>query len=382
MKKLAQKYRICRKTVMDTSDPGITFDDDGISNHYWEYHNFIKQNWYQGDDGRRKLSSMIEKIQKSGKGKDFDCILGLSGGLDSSYMLHKVVTEYNLRPLVFHVDGGWDTEIAVNNINCLVDKLSLDLYTEVIDWEEMRDFQLAMFKSGVPHLDVPQDMAFISVLYKFAKKEGIKYILNGGNISTESVLMPLEILYWPSDMRQVKSILSKFGTVRMNSYPFTNIYYHKLYLPYIKKLKVFKPLNYIPYKQKDAVNELIVNYGWKPYSQKHFDSRFTRFFEGYWLPNRFGYDMRRNQFSSLILSGQMTRELALEKLKMPSLSKEEVKEEFIYMSDKLHITLEELKFYEKMDKKYYWDYPNSRFIFKIGEKFLSKFAKTRRGGAY
>ena len=198
MKKLAQKYRICRKTVMDTSDPGITFDDDGISNHYWEYHNFIKHNWYQGDDGKRKLSSMIEKIQESGKGKDFDCILGLSGGLDSSYMLHKVVTEYNLRPLVFHVDGGWDTEIAVNNINCLVDKLSLDLYTEVIDWEEMRDFQLAMFKSGVPHLDVPQDMAFISVLYKFAKREGIKYILNGGNISTESVLMPLEILYWPS----------------------------------------------------------------------------------------------------------------------------------------------------------------------------------------
>ena len=147
MKKLDQKYRICRKTVMDTSDPGITFDDDGISNHYWEYHNFIKHNWYQGDDGKRKLSSMIEKIQESGKGKDFDCILGLSGGLDSSYMLHKVVTEYNLRPLVFHVDGGWDTEIAVNNINCLVDKLSLDLYTEVIDWEEMRDFQLAMFKS-------------------------------------------------------------------------------------------------------------------------------------------------------------------------------------------------------------------------------------------
>ena len=367
---------------MDTSDPGITFDDDGISNHYWEYHNFIKHNWYQGDDGKRKLSSMIEKIQESGKGKDFDCILGLSGGLDSSYMLHKVVTEYNLRPLVFHVDGGWDTEIAVNNINCLVDKLSLDLYTEVIDWEEMRDFQLAMFKSGVPHLDVPQDMAFISVLYKFAKREGIKYILNGGNISTESVLMPLEILYWTTDMRQVKKILSKFGTVKMNSYPFTNIYYHKLYLPYIKKLKVFKPLNYIPYKQKDAVNELIVNYGWKPYSQKHFDSRFTRFFEGYWLPKRCGYDMRRNQFSSLILSGQMTRELALEKLKIPSLSKEEVKEEFIYISDKLRITLKELKFYEKMDKKYYWDYPNSRFIFKIGEMILSKFAKTRRGGAY
>ena len=367
---------------MDTSDPRITFDKDGISNHYWDYHNFIKKNCYQGEDGRSKLASIIEKIKESGKGKDFDCILGLSGGLDSSYMLHKVVTEYNLRPLVFHVDGGWNTEIAVSNINCLVDKLSLDLYTEVIDWEEMRDFQLAMFKSGVPHLDVPQDMAFISVLYKFAKREGIKYILNGGNISTESVLMPLEILYWPSDMRQVKDILSKFGTLKMNTYPFTNIFYHKLYLPYIKKLKVFKPLNYITYKQEDAINELKLNYGWKSYSQKHFESRFTRFFEGYWLPTRFGYDMRRNQLSSLILSGQLTRELALEKLKLPILSPEEVKEEFIYISDKLRITIEELKSYEVMEKKYYWDYSNSRLIFKIGEMILSKFSITRRGGAY
>tara|TARA_B100000242_G_C42867446_1_gene402622 strand:- start:7 stop:747 length:741 start_codon:yes stop_codon:yes gene_type:complete len=246
----------------------------------------------------------------------------------------------------------------------------------------MRDFQLAMFKSGVPHLDVPQDMAFISVLYKFAKREGIKYILNGGNISTESVLMPLEILYWPSDMRQVKDILSQFGTLKMNTYPFTNIFYHKLYLPYIKKLKVFKPLNYITYKQEDAINELKLNYGWKSYSQKHFESRFTRFFEGYWLPTRFGYDMRRNQLSSLILSGQLTRELALEKLKLPILSPEEVKEEFIYISDKLRITIEELKSYEVMEKKYYWDYSNSRLIFKIGEMILSKFSITRRGGAY
>ncbi len=367
---------------MDTSDPQISFDKDGISNHYWDYHNYIKQNWYQGETGSNKLSSIVEKIKKSGKGKDFDCILGLSGGLDSSYMLHKMVTMYDLRPLVFHVDGGWDSEIAVNNIGHLVDKLSLDLYTEVIDWEEMRDFQLAMFKSGVPHLDIPQDHAFISVLYKFAKKEGIKYILNGSNISTESVLMPLEILYWATDMKQLNDILSKFGTVKMSTYPFTNIFYHKLYLPYIKRLKVFKPLNFMPYIQKNAIEELMAIYDWKPYSQKHFESRFTRFFEGYWLPSRFGYDMRRNQLSSLILSGQITRELALEKLKIPPLSKEEVKEEFNYISDKLGISIDELEAYKTMEKKYYWNYANNRFIFKIGETILKKIAKTRRGGAY
>tara|TARA_A100001388_G_C28748054_1_gene490627 strand:+ start:150 stop:1253 length:1104 start_codon:yes stop_codon:yes gene_type:complete len=367
---------------MDTSDPGITFDDEGISNHYWDYQNFVKQNWYHGDAGISKLNKTIEKIQKSGKGKDFDCILGLSGGLDSSYMLHKMVTEYNLRPLVFHVDGGWNSEIAVNNISCLVDKLSLDLYTEVIDWEEMRDFQLSMFKAGVPHLDIPQDMAFMGVLYKFAKKEGIKYVLNGSNIASESVLMPLEILYWPADMRQVKDILSKFGNVKMETYPFSGIFFHKIYLPYIKRLKVFKPLNFLPYNLKNAESELTAIYGWKPYSQKHFESRFTRFFEGYWLPKRFGYDMRRNQLSSLILSGQITRELALEKLNSPALSKEEVKEEFSYISDKLCISVQELKYFEEMEKKYYWDYSNNKFLFDVGEFILKNLGKTRRGGAY
>ena len=277
-------YQICKKTVMDTSDPDIVFDHEGISNHYWDYHNFIKQNWCQGEEGKKKLSIIIEKIKKKSRGKEFDCILGLSGGIDSSYMLHKMVKDYNLKPLVFHVDGGWNSEIAVNNINLLIDKLSLDLYTEVIDWEEMRDFQLAMFKSGVPHLDIPQDMAFISVLYKFAKKEGIKYILNGANISTESILMPLEILYWPSDMKHVKDVLAKFGKIDMVTYPFTNIFYHKLYLPYIKRLKVLKPLNFLPFNKEMATKELEDLYGWKAYKQKHFESRFTRFFEGYWLP--------------------------------------------------------------------------------------------------
>ena len=175
---MEKKYQICSETVMDTSDLDIKFDNEGKSNHYWEFQELIKRNWeYSLSQDNSKLEVIIEKIKKKGKGRDFDCIVGLSGGMDSSYMLHLLVKEYGLRPLAFHVDGGWNSDIASSNINKLVDKLNIDLFTEVINWNEMRDFQLAMFKSGVPHLDIPQDMAFISVLYRFAERYKIKHIL-------------------------------------------------------------------------------------------------------------------------------------------------------------------------------------------------------------
>ena len=375
-------YKICSKTVMDTTDPMITFDKDGISNHYWDFQNKVKQNWEAGPDGRVKLEKLVENLKSAGKRRDFDCIMGLSGGLDSSYMLHKLVSEYGLRPLVFHVDGGWNSEMAVNNINVLIEKLGLDLFTEVINWEEMRDFQLAMFKSGVPHIDIPQDMAFIGVLYKFADKYGIKHILNGGNISTECVLMPLNILYWGTDMAQVRDILSRFGSLPMRSYPFISVYYHKLYLRYLRGIKIYKPLNFMPYIKKDAISELEIIYGWKPYPQKHFESRFTRFFEGYWLPTRFGYDMRRNQFSSLILTEQMMRDEALFELEKLPYDRGTIEQEFNYIAAKLGISAEELRRYHEMPKKFYWDYRNQRSIFELGERILSAISGTRRGGAY
>jgi N-acetyl sugar amidotransferase len=378
----AKPYQICSKLVLDTSYPGIVFDSDGICNAYHDFHNNVLPHWQTGDDGRRQLEKTVEEIKTAGKGRDFDCLMGLSGGADRSYMLHAMVREFGLRPLVFHVDGGWNSEISVHNINTLIDKLGLDLYTEVINWEEMRDFQLAMFKSGVPHLDIPQDMAFIGVLYKFARKHNIKYILNGGNIATESVPIPLEVLYWGTDMTQIRDILSKFGSVPMKTYPFSSIYYHKLYLRYFRGVKVFKPLNYMPYDKKAAMACLEREYGWKPYPQKHFESRFTRFFEGYWLPTRFGFDMRRIQFSSLILSGQMTRDEALAALEKPPYDKELIQRDFEYIATKLGISKEELQDYHSMPKKYYWDYRNQRHIFQIGEWILYRLAGTRRGGAF
>lgn len=375
-------YQICTKTVLDTSYPGITFDKNGISNHYWDFHKVVKPNWHPDEHGHQELERHVVAIKAAGKGKDFDCLLGLSGGVDSSYMLHTMVNKYGLRPLVFHVDGGWNSELAVHNIHVLIDNLDLNLYTEVINWEEMRDFQLAWFKSGVPHIDIPQDHAFIAVLYQFAEKYGINTILNGGNISTECVIMPSQFYYWGTDMTHIRDIIKRYGTVPMRTYPFSSIYRHKLHLRYIKGVKVFKPLNFMPYTKQLAVDLLQKEYGWKPYPQKHFESRFTRFYEGYWLPTRFGFDVRRNQLSSLILTEQMTREEALQELEKPPYDPDTIDQDFEYIATKLGISPDELRDYHEMPKKYYWDYRNQHKLLRLIENAVSLLKIGRRGGAF
>ena len=365
-------YKICTNCVMDTSDSRIKFDENGVCDHCNDFQINVKPNWYPNEEGLKRLESTVSKIKEDGKNRDFDCLLGMSGGVDSSFLLHLAVKELGLRPLVFHVDGGWNSELAVNNIQVMIDKLGLDLYTEVINWEEMKDFQLAYFKSGVPHIDIPQDHAFIATLYNFADKHNIKYILNGGNISTECVRNPMEWLYYGTDMAQINDIRKKFGTVKMKSYPFSPILRHKFYLKYIRKIQVVKPLDNLNYIKEDALKLLAEEYGWTPYPQKHFESRFTRFFEGFWLPERFGFDTRRVQFSSLILTGQLSRQEALEKLKKPAYNIETIKDEFNYIAKKLGITSSKLKEYLKMPKKFYWDYKNQERIFNLGAKVLQK----------
>lgn len=367
---LENKYQICNNCVMDTSDSRITFDENGVCDHCNDYYKNVAPNWHTDERGRKELEILVEKIKESGKKHDFDCLLGLSGGVDSSYMLHLAVKEFGLRPLVFHVDGGWNSELAVHNIQVMIDKLGLDLYTEVINWEEMKDFQLAFFKSGVPHIDIPQDHAFVATLYHFADKYNIKYIVNGGNISTECVRNPMEWLYYGTDMAQIRDIRKRYSTNAMKTYPFSSIFRHKIYLRYIRGVKVVKMLNYRPYVKAEALKMLEKEYGWKPYPQKHFESRFTKFYEGYWLPERFGFDTRRVQYSSLILTDQMKREEALEKLKKPAYDPKTIDDEFNYISTKLGITSEELKRYFSMPKKFYWDYKNQVSIFKLGAKIL------------
>ncbi|HNA75181.1 MAG TPA: N-acetyl sugar amidotransferase [Saprospiraceae bacterium] len=374
-----REYQICTNCVMDTSDSKIVFDEKGVCDHCNTYYKDIEPVWNYGKGREKELSSMADKIKASGKSKDFDCILGMSGGIDSSYLLYLAKEKLGLRPLVFHVDAGWNTQLAVNNIERLVDKLNLDLFTEVINWEEMKDLQLAYFKSGVPHIDVPQDHAFFATMYHFASKYKVNYILTGGNYSTECVRNPIEWMYYQSDSVQLKDIHKKFGQIPLADYLVTNILWHKVYLPYVKKIKVLRPLDYMQYNKQEAMDLLQNQFGWQPYPQKHFESRFTRFYESYWLPERFGYDTRRVQYSSLILTGQMSREEALNQLKLPAYDSEEIKHEFEFVANKLGISKEELQTYFNMPKKTHLDYKSQENIYKLGSK-LMRLMGLERGG--
>lgn len=372
-------YQLCSTCVMDTSDTGISFDANGVCDHCREFYEHVQPNWRTDEIGRKKLEQIMCEIKKKGRKYDFDCILGMSGGMDSSYMLHMAVKEFGLRPLVFHVDGGWNSELAVHNINVMIDKLGLDLFTEVINWEEMKDFQLACFKSGIPHLDIPQDHAFVATLYNFAAKHRIRHILNGGNISTECVRYPLEYYYFGTDMLQIKDIIERFGTIPMKTYPFSSVFRHKIYLRYVRRIKVVKALNYVPYTKEMATKTLEDEYGWKPYPQKHFESRFTRFFEGYWLIKRFGFDVRRVQLSSLILTMQMTRAEALRILEQPPYPIDQAKKDFEFVATKLGISPDILENFLTMPKKYYWDYRNQHSVIRKGAEVMRLLGLGRAG---
>lgn len=365
-----KEYTICTNCVMDTSDPNIKFASNGVCERCNLYYREILPKWNKGKGHATELKVLVDKIKAEGKGKPYDCLLGMSGGFDSSYMLHFVIKELKLRPLVFHIDAGWNLPVAEKNIQKMVDKLGIDLKVEKIKWNEIRDMQLAFFKAGVPHLDTPQDHAFVAVLDKYAEANNIKYILNGGNISTEVIVNPDSWSYWGTDRKHINDIIKKFGTVPIKEYPFTSILRRKVYMPYIKRIKVVKLLNYIPYIKQDAEELLRKEYGWEPYSQKHFEDILTKFLEGYWLPKRFGYDVRKPQFSSLILTGQMKREEALERLKTSPLSEKEGEELFKLVATKLEISPEELREYLELPLKSYKDYKNSEKLFVVGAKIL------------
>jgi N-acetyl sugar amidotransferase len=355
---------------MDTTDTQIVFDEKGVCDHCNNFYEHILPNWHTDERGRAELQKHVEQIKDEGKGKDFDCIMGMSGGIDSSYLTYVAKEQLGLRPLVFHVDGGWNSQIAVNNIEVLVEKLGLDLYTEVIDWEEMRDLQLAFFKSGVPHIDIPQDHAFFATMYNFAAKHNIRHILTGANHSTECVKNPMEWIYFGTDVTQIRDIHSKFGQRPLKSYPLSNILRHKIYLRYVRGIRVVRPLDYVPYHKDDAMELLHQRFGWQKYPQKHFESRFTRFYEGYWLPKKFGYDTRKVQYSSLILTKQMTRSDALEKLKKPAFDEATIKQDFEFVATKLGISVQELQSYMDAPNKTYRDYKSQLNTFRFGARVL------------
>ena len=368
--------QICTNCVMDTTNPELSFDKKGVCNRCNEFKNRILPMWNYGKGREDVLKNTIQKIKEVGKNNKYDCVIGLSGGLDSSYMLHMAVKEWGLRPLIIHIDSGWDLPVATSNINKIVKKLGVQLMIEKINWEQIRDFQLAFFKSGIPSLDSPQDVAFVTLVEQYAEKYRIKYLLNGGNMSTEVVTNPKSWFFGGNDMVFVNDILKKYATVDMTGYPFLKSYLRKT-LDYFKsnKIIVFKPLDYIPYIQKDASELLVKEYDFELYKQKHFESMLTKFLEGYWSPKRFNADIRKAQFSSLILTGQMSREDALKKLDSDPLDEHEAKELFAQVAGKLEITEEELQSYFEMPLKGYDDYKNNKKLVRFIVNFKNLFIK-------
>ena len=356
--------RVCSRCVMDSSDSKIQFDDLGYCDHCNGFLADVAPYWDNSNDHKR-LMSIADRIKRKSTG-EYDCILGLSGGLDSSLLLHVAVKMMKLKPLVFHVDGGWNTDIAVSNIKNLVSQLGLDLFTEVIDWQDMKDFQLALFKSGTPHLDLAQDHAFFATMLKFANKYDIKFILNGGNFATECIRNPLEWIYYGTDMTFIKDVLKKHCQSNLRNYPWSSIYYGKIYLKYFKGISVVRPLNHIKYIKNDAEKMLATNYGWRGYGQKHFESRFTKFYEGYWMPERFGFDTRKVQYSSLIMTGQMSRDEALRQLQLPPYPASESATDFQFVADKLGISVDELSELMRLPLKNFRDFKNEEWVFRLG----------------
>ena len=355
---------------MDTSDSNIVFDSRGWCDYCNNYYANVLPNWHPNEAGAALIEKQVDAIRKNGKGRDHDCLIGISGGVDSSYLTYVAKEKFGLRPLLFHVDAGWNSQHAVNNIEKLVDGLGLDLHTEVVDWLEMQDLQLAFFKAQVPHVDSPQDHAFFAGLYNFAAKHRFKYILTGANYSTECVREPLEWHYHASDLRHLRDIHRRFGRRSLKTFPTADIFTSKLYFRYVKGVRVVKPLNYIPFYKEPAMQELVDRFGWQRYAHKHYESRFTRFYEGYWLPTKFGYDKRRAHFSSLILTEQLSRAEAVRRIAEPAYDAETVDQDFEYIATKLDISVAEFRELMNGPNKSYRDYKNSMALIDLGTRVL------------
>lgn len=349
--KINRPYQICTCCVMDTSDDDITFDANGVCMRCNEYKERIEPEWNHGKGHEKELDELINQIKESGKNKEYDCILGLSGGLDSSYMLHLAVTEWGLRPFVFHIDAGWNLPVAEDNIKRLTDKLKVKLHVEKMDWNEMREMQLAWFRTGLEMLDAPQDHAFISLIDKFSQELGVKYILNGYNICTEIVADPVS---WEKgsgptgDGTYLKDVVKKYCNIPIKNYTYTSGFKHKFVIPYIKGVKTVKPLNLVEFTRESMIETLKKEYGYVPYGQKHFEDLITKFLEGWWQPTRFGHDIRRAQLSSLVVTGQLSRDEALRILNQPPVTDEEAEQLFKEVAKRLEISEEELNAFHEL----------------------------------
>ena len=360
-----REYQRCSRCVMDTTDSKITFDAQGVCDHCRNFDKKIKPYWKPQENRYDELEKIAAKIRKEGKGKEYDCILGLSGGADSSYLAYIAKEIMHLRPLIFVVDTGWNLNVAVENIEKIVKGLNLDMYTHVVNWKEMSDLQLSFFKASISSCDNPQDHAIFAAMYNYATKHHIKYILTGSNNSTEFIRPPVEWIYM-NDVVLLKDINRRFGKRQLKDYPLCGILKYKILYKYFYGMTRIYPLDYVVY-DKDAAQEFLhEKYGWTKYENKHYENVFTRFFEGYYLPHKFGFDTRKNVLSNQILAGTMTRECALEILEKPPYDPEQMELDKEYVAKKLGITAKEFDEIIALPNKTPADYKNEMWIIKLG----------------
>ena len=351
-------YQQCLRCVMDTSDPEITFDKNGFCNHCTKYFEITSKLSYQGEESQKQLLPLIDVIKKAGKKSKYDCLVGISGGVDSCYTAY-IAKKLGLRVLTAHMDNGWDSESAVKNIKYIVNKLGLDYESYVLDWEEFRELQLSFLKASVPEAETPTDIAILSALHNIAARNNIKYIISGGNFATEGIL-PKSWHYDAKDVKYLRSIHKQFSTRPLKTFPtfsFLKEFYYKVF----RGIRMVYLLNYLPYSKKNARDLLEKELDWKYYGGKHHESFYTKFIQSYLLFEKFGIDYRRATYSTMICTGEMTREEALNDItNNKSYNILTIEDEKKYICKKLDITTEDLEKIIKLPPKFYYNYPNNK----------------------
>jgi len=357
-----RKYQQCVNCIMDTSDSKIKFDHNGFCDYCFNYKVKIPNQLKESRE--LNLANLVEKIKSSGKNKKYDCIIGLSGGADSSYLLYYAVKVLKLRPLAYSVDTGWNLNVAIENIEKLVKGLDVDLFTEVLNWAEMKDLQRSFLMSNLPYQDLPQDHVIFAGLYNYAVKNNIKYVLTGANNNTEGVRPPIEWVYL-NDLTLIKGIHKKFGSLKLKSLPFAGMIKYKILYQYIFGMKRVYLLDLIDYNKNSAEDLLKKEFSWQKYENKHYENVFTRFYEGYYLPVKFNFDKRKCYLSNLILSGQLSKAEALEQISNKPYDPNLMKKDLIYISKKLDFSVDQLNKIIEAPGKSYKDYKNSFLLLKF-----------------
>lgn len=353
---MSMKYKRCSRCIMDTTDPDIHFDSEGVCNHCHRYDELLPIRTHQRKDAEQALQALVARIKSDGKSEKYDCIIGVSGGVDSTYVAY-LTKKLGLRPLAIHFDNGWNSELAVSNIEKVLKKLDIDLYTYVIDWEEFKDLQLSFLKASTPDGEIPTDHAINALLFKEASKKGIKYIINGMNFKTESMSVP-KWAYGHADWKYIKSVHKLFGRKKLKKYPHYSLLDTFRYL-FIIRIKLVSILNYIDYQKDEVMKVLQDDLGWKYYGGKHYESVYTRFYQAYILPEKFNIDKRIGHLSDLIRSGSIARKQALKELEKDIADPEMIVRDREFVIKKLGLTEESFQQIISAKPKLFTDYPNN-----------------------